>query len=70
MVLRRDPDKAAAKAEAKAAKADAKAEQERQATETAWLNSPPGQARLARQQGRKVLQLSFPWRAARAPPWA
>ena len=64
MVLRRDPEKAAAKAEAKVEskqqKANAKAEQQRQAEEAAWWNTPPGQARQAREQGRKVLQLAFP----------
>lgn len=64
MVLRRDPDKAAAKAEQRAERQreweTQQAEKDRQQAWAAWWASPPGQARAARDNGQKVFQVAIP----------
>lgn len=63
-MLRKDPDKAAAKAagsaEKRARKETERAEESRQAEMEAWLASPPGRARTAREAGAGVFQISLP----------
>jgi hypothetical protein len=61
-MLKRDPDKAAAKAEARA-------ERERQQEIAAWWASPAGQARAARENGQKVFQISVPLHQTERSVW-
>jgi hypothetical protein len=61
-MLKRDPDKAAAKAEARA-------EREQQEQIAAWWASPAGQARAARENGQKVFQISVPLHQTERSVW-
>lgn len=56
-MLRKDPDKAAEK---QARKEADKAERDRQAQWDAWLASPQGRARTAREAGAGVFQIALP----------
>lgn len=64
MVLRRDPDKSAAKALAKQQRQEEKQrladELARQRAEEAFLNSPQGRARTAKGLGQRLFQISLP----------
>jgi hypothetical protein len=73
MVLRRDPDKAAAKAEAKQQRREAKQredeERARQEAEAAFLESPQGRARTARGLGQRLFQISLPLLSTERTPF-